>query len=161
MESPSNFKHFQKKKNVIANVFPKLTTGSDLVRPPTKKHRVRTLIDGKHVKVSQTLVKSSRKPFDHIFPSLLGEMIRKIYPWLKFEIIGVFVDTWTADYKYPVPDCENFKFAIQIQLSEKQKTFSKFFIPFMEAPSNFKHFLKKENCHSQCISELNDRLGLR
>ena len=88
-------------------------------------------------------------------------MIRKIYPWLKFEIIGVFVDTWTADYKYPVPNCENFKFAIQIQLSEKQKTFSKFFIPFMEAPSNFKHFLKKENCHSQCISELNDRLGLR
>ena len=88
-----------------------------MVRPPTKKHRVRTFIDGKHVKVSQTLVKSSPKHFDHIFPSLLGEMIRKIYPWLKFEIIGVIVDTWTADYKYPVPDCENFKFAIQMKLS--------------------------------------------
>ena len=44
-------------------------------------------------------------------------MIRKIYPWLKFEIIGVFVNKWTADYKYNVPDFENLKFPIQMQLS--------------------------------------------
>ena len=36
---------------------------------------------------------------------------------MKFEIIVLFVNTWTADYKYPVPDCENFPFPIQIQLS--------------------------------------------
>ena len=34
-------------------------------------------------------------------------MIWKISPWLNFEIIGLFVNTWTADYKYAVPDCEN------------------------------------------------------
>ena len=44
-------------------------------------------------------------------------MIRKIYPSLKFEIIGVFVDKWTAHYKYPVPDCENLKFPTKMQLS--------------------------------------------
>ena len=36
---------------------------------------------------------------------------------MKFEIIGFFFNTWTADYKYPVPDCENLPFPIQIQLS--------------------------------------------
>ena len=44
-------------------------------------------------------------------------MIWEISPWLKFEIIGVFVSKWTADYKYPVPDYENLKFPIQMQLS--------------------------------------------
>ena len=43
-------------------------------------------------------------------------MIRKISPWLKFEIIALFIDTWAADYKYPVPDCENLLFPIEIQL---------------------------------------------
>ena len=43
-------------------------------------------------------------------------MIREIFPLLKFEIIGVFVNTWTTDYKYPFPDCENFPFLIQMQL---------------------------------------------
>ena len=45
-----------------------------------------------------------------------------------------------------------------MQLSEKRKLFDWFFIPFMESPSNFKHFQKKEDCHSQCISEINDCL---
>ena len=43
-------------------------------------------------------------------------MIPEISSCLKFEIIRVFVNTWTADYKYPVPDCENLSFPIQIQL---------------------------------------------
>ena len=41
-------------------------------------------------------------------------MIRKISPLFNFESIGVFFKTWTADYKYPVPDCENLKFPIQM-----------------------------------------------
>ena len=44
-------------------------------------------------------------------------MISKISPLLKLEIIGVFVNTLTFDYKYPVPDFENLSFPIQIQLS--------------------------------------------
>ena len=52
-----------------------------------------------------------------MFSSLLGEMIWKISPLIKFEIIGVFVNTLTADCKYPVPHCENFSFPIQMQLS--------------------------------------------
>ena len=74
-------------------------------------------------------------------------MIWKISPWLKFEIIEWFVNTWTADYKYPVTDSENLSFPMQIQLSSKQKIFAEFFIPFVESPSNFEQSQKKEDRH--------------
>ena len=44
-------------------------------------------------------------------------MICKISPLIKFEIIGVFVNTLTIDAKYPEPDCENLPFHIQMQVS--------------------------------------------
>ena len=43
--------------------------------------------------------------------------LENISPWLKFEIIGVFVNTFTADYKYAFPEYENLPFPIQMQLS--------------------------------------------
>ena len=43
------------------------------------------------------------------------------------EILDVFVNTLTADGKYPVQDCENLQLPIQVQLSEKHKTFFHFF----------------------------------
>ena len=44
-------------------------------------------------------------------------MIWRKSPWFKFEIIAVFVNTWIAQYKYNVPDIENLKFPIHMQLS--------------------------------------------
>ena len=108
---------FKKKKSVIANVSLKLTTAQGLVTPLTIQRHLKTSLDSQHVKQFQTLVKSSWGHFCHIFSSLWGEMIWKISPWLKFHIIGLFVTTWTADYKYPVRDCENLPFPIQVQLS--------------------------------------------
>ena len=109
--------YFRKNKIVRANVFPKLATVQRLVTPLTIQRRLKTLFDSQHVKGFQTLVKSSWEHFHHIFSSLWREMIWKTSPWLKFRIIGLFVNTWTADYKYPVPDCENLPFPIQMQLS--------------------------------------------
>ena len=60
----------KKKKNVIAYVFPKLTTDSELIRPFTKNHRVRTSFDSQHVKVFQILLKSPWEHFYHIFRSI-------------------------------------------------------------------------------------------
>ena len=54
-------------------------------------------------------------------------------PLVLGEILGIFVNTLTADGKYPVPGSENFQLPIQMQLSEKQKTFSEFFVPFLES----------------------------
>ena len=64
------------------------------------------------------------------------------------EILEVFVNILTADYKYPVQDCENLPRPIQMQLSEKRKTFSEFFVPFLASTSNFEHFQRKDDRHS-------------
>ena len=82
---------FKKKKTVIANVFPKLATVQGLVTPLNIQRRLKTSFDSQHVKRYQTLVKSSWEHFDHIFSSLWGEIIWKISPWFKFEIIGFFL----------------------------------------------------------------------
>ena len=78
----------QKKNIVIANVFRKFATVQGLVTSLTIQRRLKTSFDSQHVKRYQTLVKSCWEHFDHIFSSLWGEMIWKISPWLKFEIIG-------------------------------------------------------------------------
>ena len=83
---------FKKKQIVIANVFRKLATVQSLVTPLTIQRRLKTSFGSQHVKPFQTLVKSSWEQFYHIFSSLWGEMIWKISPWLKFEIIGLFVN---------------------------------------------------------------------
>ena len=108
---------FKKNKIVIANVFPKLMTVQGLVTALTIQRCLKTSLDSPPVKRFQTFVKSSWEQFYHIFSALLGEMIQKISPLWKFEIIRLFVNTWTADFKYPVTDCENLPFPIQIQLS--------------------------------------------
>ena len=56
------------------------------------------------------------------------------------EVLGVFVNTLSADDKHPVQDCQNLQLPIQMQLSEKRKTFCDSFVPFLQSTSNFKHF---------------------
>ena len=107
----------KKNKILIPNVFPKLGTVEDLFRPVSKKRRFRTSFDSQHVKGSETLVKSGWEHFCHIQISLSREMIWKISPIFKFEILGLFVNTLTADDKYALLDCENLPFPIQMQLS--------------------------------------------
>ena len=75
-------------------------------------------------------------------------------PLVLGEILRVFVNTSTADGKHPVQECHNLQLPIEMQLSEKRKSFSKFFVPFLESTSNFNHFEKKDDCHSSCISDI-------
>ena len=64
-------------------------------------------------------------------------------PLVLDDFLWVFVNTITADEKYPVQDSKNLQLPTQIQLSKKWKSFIPFFVPFLESPSNFKHFEKK------------------
>ena len=43
-----------------------------------------------------------------------------------------------------------------MQLSKKIKFISQFFSIFLKASSIFEHFEKKDDIHSQCISEVRD-----
>ena len=55
------------------------------------------------------------------------------------EILGYFVKTLTASYKYSFRNSGNLQEAIQVQLYKKQKSFLNFF-PFLKSTSNFEHF---------------------
>ena len=69
-------------------------------------------------------------------------------PLVLGEIFGMFLKTLIANAMYPVQGCENLQLPIQMKLSEKQKFLSQFFFPFLESKSNFKHFERKDDCHS-------------
>ena len=69
-------------------------------------------------------------------------------PLVIGEILRVFVKTLPADGMYPVKDCEDLQLQVQMQLSQKLKKVSEFFVPVLESTSNFKHFQKKDEFHS-------------
>ena len=69
----------------------------------------------------------------------------------------VFFNTLTADDKFPVQCCENFELTIQMQFSQKRKTFSQLLVHFPESTSSFKHSeKKKDEAHSSTISDIID-----
>ena len=65
-----------------------------------------------------------------------------------------------VDDKYPVLDRDNLIIPIQMQLTQKQKTFSEFFWAFLKSTSNFEYFEKKDDPQSFCISALMDSENL-
>ena len=62
---------------------------------------------------------------------------------LTCQILGLLVNTLATDEKYPVLNRDNLTIPIQMQLSQKQKTFSQFFAAFLKSSINFKYFVKK------------------
>ena len=57
-------------------------------------------------------------------------------------------NTLTVDDKHYLLNTDNLRKPIQIQLSQKQKTFSEFFFAFLKSILNFKHLPKKDDPHS-------------
>ena len=62
----------KKRMIVIVNVFRKLETLKSLVRPLSKKRRLRTRFDSQHLKVFQILENSPWERFDHVFHHFQG-----------------------------------------------------------------------------------------
>ena len=73
-----------------------------------------------------------------------------------FEIFGLFVQTMTADEKYILCNSENSPQPIEMQLSEKQTTFSDYSASFLKSTSNLKHFEKDHDLDTLCISDITD-----
>ena len=66
----------------------------------------------------------------------------------------MFVNALTADDKYSDSNMRNFPQQFQTQLSQKQKSFSGFFIAFLKCAWNLEHFQKKDEYSSLIISEI-------
>ena len=112
---------------VIANVFPKLQTVKNFVISFCKNRRFGTCFDSQHVKVSRMLAKSPWEHFYHVFSSFWGKLVWKISPLVIGEILGVFVNTLTADGKYRVQYCQNLQLPIQNNFLKNEKLFLSFF----------------------------------
>ena len=127
------FLNILKAKVIIgANVFPKLQTVNILIRPLCKKRRFKKHFECQHVKSSQIIGKSPWERFYHVFSSFWWKLIWEKSPLVLREILGVFVNTLTAEGKYPVQDWENLVLPVQNQLCGKRTTLSEFFVPFVK-----------------------------
>ena len=60
----------------------------------------------------------------------------------------MFVNTLSLDDKHYLLNRDNLTKSIQIQVAQKQKTFSDFFFAFLKSILNFKHFAKKDDPQS-------------
>ena len=63
------------------------------------------------------------------------------------KIQSLFVNTLTADDKHYLVNRDILAQRIQMQLSQKQKTFSELFFAFLKSKFNFKQFPKKDDPH--------------
>ena len=72
------------------------------------------------------------------------------------EILRLFVKTLTADDKYSGSNMQSLPQQFQTPLSQKQKTFSGFFIAFLKCAWNLEHFPKNDGYPSLIIFEIID-----
>ena len=77
-------------------------------------------------------------------------------PSVWYEILRLFVNALTADDKYSGSNMQNLQQQFQTLLSQKQKTFSGFWIAFLKCAWNLDHFQKKDEYPSLIISEIID-----
>ena len=75
---------------------------------------------------------------------------------VRSKILGLFVNTLTAEYTYSGRNMQTLTQQVQTPLSLKQKIFSGFFIAFLKSTWNREHFQKKRESSSLSISEIND-----
>ena len=122
----------------------------------SKKPRFREPFDKLHFKGAQAVLKSSSQHLYAIDSSLPSQYTWKKSLLLTCQILGLLVNTLTADEKYPVLNRDKLTIPIQMQLSQKQKTFPQFFAAFFKSGGNFERLEKKDEPYSFCISEITD-----
>ena len=122
----------------------------------SKKSHFRGSFHKKYGKRAQRLLKSSSQQHYHIHWSLARKLSSKKSLLLTCQILGLLLNTLAADEKYPVLNRDNLTIPIQMQLSQKQKTFSQLFRELLKSRINYKHFERKEYPHRFCIFEITD-----
>ena len=122
----------------------------------SKKPRFREPFDKEHDKRAQARFKYASHRLYHIHRSLSSQLSWKKSLFLTCQILGLLVNTLAADEKYPLFNRDNLKIAIQLQLSQKQKTFPQFFAAFCKSGRNIERLEKKDEPYRFFISEITD-----
>ena len=121
-----------------------------------KKSRFRGPFDKQHGKRAQAMLKSASEHFYHIHWSLPSQFSQKKSLLLTCQILGLLINKLDSDDRYPVLNRDNLTIVGQMQLPQKQKTFSQFSAAFFKSRFNFKYFEKKDGARRFCISEITD-----
>ena len=156
MKFSLNFNHFEKKYDPHRFCIFDVTDSENVVRKMSKKSHIRGCFDKQYGKRSQILFKSVSQHLYSIHWSLAMKLCSKKSLLLICLILGPLVNTLAADENYPLHNREYLTIPIQMQLSQKQKTFSEFFAAFLKFSLNFKHFKKKEHPYRFCIFKVTD-----
>ena len=108
---------------------------------------------GKRARIQ--LKSSSQRP-DHIHWWLARKLCSKNSLLLTCQILGLLVNTFATDKKYPVLNTDNSTIPIQMILSEKQRSCSQIFAALLKSISKFEPSEKKDDPHGVCIFEVTD-----
>ena len=122
----------------------------------SKKCRFRGQFDKQHGRRAQAFFKSALKILYQVHWSLPSQLSSRNSLWLICQFVGLIVKTLAADKRYPVLNRGNLTRPIQMQLSQKQKTFCKAFAAFLKSKLNFEIFESKNNHHRFWVFEVTD-----
>ena len=122
----------------------------------SKRPYFRTPFGNQLVNGFQTLLKSAQHHYYPVFTRIWDKLSWEKCVLVASEILGLFLNTLTGEYKYSRRNMQKFSQQLQTPLSHKEKTFSEFFIAFLKSKSNLEHFKKKDESHSLSISEIID-----
>ena len=157
LKSRLNFKHLKIKYHPHRFYIFEVSDSENVDRWMFKKSRFfRGCFDKQHGKRTQTLLKSASQHLYHIHWSLWKTLCSKNALLLTCEIVGLLLNTFATDEKYPAVNRDNLTIPFQMELSQKRKSFSEFFAAFLKSIWSFEHFEKKDDPHSFCISEITD-----
>ena len=117
---------------------------------------LRTPFTNERVNGFHTVLKSARHHYYSLFSSIRGKLSCKESSLVWWEILRLFVNAWTADDNYSGSNMQSLAQQFQTSLSQKKKTFSWFFIPFLKCAWNLEHFEKNDEYPSLIISEITD-----
>ena len=87
---------------------------------------LKTRLEKEHDKQGETLLKSERQHFYHIFGSLWRHLSRTKFLLVICKVLRLFVNTLTADDKYSLVNRDSLTQPIEILISEKEKNISEF-----------------------------------
>ena len=102
----------------------------------SKKSCFRGPFDKQHGKRAQALLKSASQHHYHIHRSLLNKLSWKKSLLSTYKIFGLLVNTFAAVEEYHVLNRENLTIPIQMQFSQKQRTFPEFWTAFFKSTLN-------------------------
>ena len=127
LKSCLNFQHFKKRMTLIPDLFLRLRTQKNVVRLMSKELRFRRPFEKQDAKRAQILLKFQRQQLYHIYWSLSMQFSCKNSLLVICQIFTLFLDTFNDDDKYSLLNKENLTQLIQMQLCQKEKSFSWFF----------------------------------